>query len=303
MKGDAFCQFNRGYCRPVRHLAAYIVFKQLLSRYDLSCVYHAHVGSGELHLRPILNLKLKEDVRIFRELGEKVALLVKKYRGSLSGEHGDGRLRGEFIPLMIGEHNYQLLKQIKQTWDPQGIFNPGKITDTPPMDTALRYEPGKATREIKTIFNFEHDMGLMRAVERCNGSGDCRKTEITGGLMCPSYMASRDEKQTTRARANILREYLTHSTQKNPFNHQEIYEVLDLCLSCKGCKSECPSNVDMAKLKAEFLQHYYDANGIPLRTRLIANINNINALGAKMPVLTNFSYKTPLSAAMGFTKE
>lgn len=131
-------------------------------------------------------------------------------------------------------------------------------------------------------------MGLMRAVERCNGSGDCRKTEITGGLMCPSYMASRDEKQTTRARANILREYLTHSTQKNPFNHQEIYEVLDLCLSCKGCKSECPSNVDMAKLKAEFLQHYYDANGIPLRTRLIANINNINALGAKMPVLTNF---------------
>lgn len=306
MKGDAKpVSLIEDTAVPVQHLAAYIAdFKQLLSEYDLSCVYHAHVGSGELHLRPILNLKFKEDVRIFRELGEKVALLVKKYKGSLSGEHGDGRLRGEFIPLMIGEHNYQLLKQIKQTWDPQGIFNPGKITDTPPMDTALRYEPGKATREIKTIFNFEHDMGLMRAVERCNGSGDCRKTEITGGLMCPSYMASRDEKQTTRARANILREYLTHSTQKNPFNHQEIYEVLDLCLSCKGCKSECPSNVDMAKLKAEFLQHYYDANGIPLRTRLIANINNINALGAKMPVLTNFILqKTPLSAAMGFTKE
>jgi len=306
MKGDAKpVSLIEDTAVPVRHLAAYIAdFKQLLSEYDLSCVYHAHVGSGELHLRPILNLKLKEDVRIFRELGEKVALLVKKYRGSLSGEHGDGRLRGEFIPLMIGEHNYQLLKQIKQTWDPQGIFNPGKITDTPPMDTALRYESGKATREIKTVFNFEHDMGLMRAVERCNGSGDCRKTEITGGLMCPSYMASRDEKQTTRARANILREYLTHSTQKNPFNHQEIYEVLDLCLSCKGCKSECPSNVDMAKLKAEFLQHYYDANGVPLRARLIANINNINALGAKMPVLTNFVLqKTPLPAAMGFTKE
>ena len=306
MKGDAKpVSLIEDTAVPIQHLAAYIAdFQKLLSEYNLSCVYHAHVGSGELHLRPILNLKLKEDVRIFRELGEKVALLVKKYKGSLSGEHGDGRLRGEFIPLMVGEHNYQLLKQIKQTWDPQGIFNPGKITDTPPMDTALRYEPGKATREIETVFSFEHDMGLMQAVERCNGSGDCRKTEITGGLMCPSYMASRDEKQTTRARANILREYLTHSTQKNPFNHQEIYEVLDLCLSCKGCKSECPSNVDMAKLKAEFLQHYYDANGIPLRARLIANINNINALGAKMPALTNFILqKTPLPAAIGFTKE
>ncbi|HQB28821.1 MAG TPA: FAD-binding and (Fe-S)-binding domain-containing protein, partial [Paludibacter sp.] len=300
MKGDAKpVSLIEDTAVPVQHLADYIAdFKQLLSEYNLSCVYHAHVGSGELHLRPILNLKLKEDVRIFRELGEKVALLVKKYKGSLSGEHGDGRLRGEFIPLMIGEHNYQLLKQIKQTWDPQGILNSGKITDTPPMDTALRYEPGKATREIKTVFSFENDMGLIRAVERCNGSGDCRKTEITGGLMCPSYMASRNEKQTTRARANILREYLTHSTQKNPFNHREIYEVLDLCLSCKGCKSECPSNVDMAKLKAEFLQHYYDANGVPLRARLIANINNINALGAKMPALTNFILqKTPLPAA------
>jgi len=306
MKGDAKpVSLIEDTAVPVQHLADYIAdFKQLLSEYNLSCVYHAHVGSGELHLRPILNLKLKEDVRIFRELGEKVALLVKKYKGSLSGEHGDGRLRGEFIPLMIGEHNYQLLKQIKQTWDPQGILNSGKITDTPPMDTALRYEPGKATREIKTVFSFENDMGLIRAVERCNGSGDCRKTEITGGLMCPSYMASRNEKQTTRARANILREYLTHSTQKNPFNHREIYEVLDLCLSCKGCKSECPSNVDMAKLKAEFLQHYYDANGVPLRARLIANINNINALGAKMPALTNFILqKTPLPAAIGFTKE
>lgn len=306
MKGDAKpVSLIEDTAVPVQYLSDYIAdFKQLLKEYNLACVYHAHVGSGELHLRPILNLKLEKDVRIFRELGQKVALLVKKYKGSLSGEHGDGRLRGEFIPLMIGEHNYQLLKQIKQTWDPQGVFNPGKITDTPPMDTSMRYEPGKATREIQTIFNFENDMGFMRAVERCNGSGDCRKTEITGGIMCPSYMASRDEKQTTRARANILREYLTHDSRKNPFDHQEIYEVLDLCLSCKGCKSECPSNVDMAKLKAEFLQHYYDANGVPLRARLIANINQINNLGAVMPKLTNFVLqKTPLPAIMGFTKE
>ncbi len=288
---------------PVQYLADYIVdFKALLAAHQLECVYHAHVGSGELHLRPILNLKLEKDVKIFRELGEKTAHLVKKYKGSLSGEHGDGRLRGEFIPLMIGEHNYNLLKEIKQTWDPQCIFNAGKITHTPPMDSHLRYVPGVPTKEFKTIFNFSEDRGLMRAVERCNGSGDCRKTEITGGLMCPSYMASRDEKQTTRARANILREYLTNSTKNNPFDHQEIHEVLDLCISCKGCKSECPSNVDMAKLKAEFLQHYYDANGVPLRSFMIAHINDINKLGAIMPGLTNFVLQqTPIPKWMGFS--
>lgn len=306
MKGDAKpVSLIEDTAVPVQNLSAYIAeFKQLLAKYRLSCVYHAHVGTGELHLRPVLNLKLKEDVKIFRELGTKVALLVKKYKGSLSGEHGDGRLRGEFLPLMVGERNYEMLKQVKQTWDPENIFNPGKITDTPPMDTSLRYEPGLPTREIDTIFNFAAEMGMMRAVEKCNGSGDCRKTEITGGLMCPSYMATRDEQHTTRARANILREYLTHSTKQNPFDHEEIYQVLDLCLSCKGCKSECPSNVDMAKLKAEFLQHYHDANGIPFRTKLIANINRLNAIGSKLPALTNFILdKTALPSMLGFTTQ
>ena len=306
MKGDAKpVSLIEDTAVPVQNLAAYIAeFKQVLASYQLSCVYHAHVGTGELHLRPILNLKLKEDVKIFRELATQVALLVKKYKGSLSGEHGDGRLRGEFIPLMVGEKNFALLKQIKQTWDPEDVFNPGKITDTPPMDTSLRYEPGKSTREPDTIFSFSSEMGFLRAVEKCNGSGDCRKTEITGGLMCPSYMATRDEQHTTRARANILREYLTHSTKKNPFDHEEIHQVLDLCLSCKGCKSECPSNVDMAKLKAEFLQHYHDANGVPFRTKLIANINSINAIGSKVPTLTNFILdKTVLPSLLGFTSE
>ncbi|MDX2443166.1 MAG: FAD-binding and (Fe-S)-binding domain-containing protein, partial [Bacteroidales bacterium] len=232
-------------------------FKQILERYGKKGVYYAHIGGGELHLRPILNLKDKKDVELFHTIAEDTARLVKKYKGSLSGEHGDGRLRGEFIPLMIGEKNYQLLKEVKEVWDPDYIFNPGKIIDTPKMNTQLRYDPEVQTPEFDTIFDFSDTNGFVRAAEKCNGSGDCRKSEIIGGTMCPSYMATRDEKNTTRARANILRELLTQPQNKNPFNQKEIYDVLDLCLSCKGCKSECPSNVDMTKLKAEFLQHYY----------------------------------------------
>ena len=269
-------------------------FNQVLDKYNLSCVYHAHIGSGELHLRPVLNLKDKKDVELFRIIARETVLLVKKYKGSLSGEHGDGRLRGEFIPLMIGEHNFSLLKKIKQAWDPNNIFNAGKIVDTPVMNTMLRYEPGKPVREIKTWFDFSKTQGILRAAEGCNGTGDCRKTEVIGGTMCPSYMATRDESTTTRARANILRDYLTNSTKKNPFDHAEIYKVLDLCLSCKACKSECPSNVDMAKLKAEFLQHWYEEHGVPLRTRLIANITAISRIGSLLPKFYNFIVKQPV---------
>jgi len=272
-------------------------FMQLMKKHRLECVYHAHIATGELHLRPILNLKDPDDVELFRTIARETALLVKKYRGSLSGEHGDGRLRGEFIPLMVGRENYQMMKAVKNVFDPNNIFNPGKIVDTPPMNTSLRYQPGKATREIATVFDFSAEKGILRAAEKCNGSGDCRKSEVIGGTMCPSYQATRDENTTTRARANILREFLTNSSKENPFDHEEIYEVLDLCLSCKGCKSECPSNVDIAKLKAEFLQHYYDANGIPLRTRAIAYISHINKLGAMVPRITNFFMSNTLTSA------
>jgi FAD/FMN-containing dehydrogenase/Fe-S oxidoreductase len=266
-------------------------FDQILSSLKLKCVYYAHIASGELHLRPVLNLKDPNDVELFHKVALETAKLVKKYHGSLSGEHGDGRLRGEFIPLMIGEQNYKLLKDIKATWDPEGIFNPNKIVDTPQMNTSLRYKPGQQVREIKTLFDFSSSHGILRAAEQCNGSGDCRNTALTGRWMCPSYMAVKDENTTTRARANILREFLTNSPKSNPFNHTEIYEVMDLCLSCKACKSECPSNVDIAKLKAEFLQHYYDANGIPLRTRLIAYITSINKMGSFVPGIFNFFIK------------
>lgn len=274
--------------RPV-DLPGYIAeFKEILKKNNLKCVFHAHVATGELHLRPVLNLKDAGDLRVFRELAVDVAHLVKKYRGSLSGEHGDGRLRGEFIPIIIGKHNYELCKKVKQVWDPDTILNPGKITDTPPMDVSLRYAPGQVTREIDTFYDFSDSQGILRHIEQCNGSADCRKSHLMGGTMCPSYMATGDERCTTRARANILREYITNSSKANPFDHDEIYEILDLCLACKGCKSECPSNVDMAKLKSEFLQHWYDAHGAPMRSKLIANIAMLNKWGSFAPGIFNF---------------
>ena len=188
---------------------------------------------------------------------------------------------------MVGEKNYGLFKDIKRTWDPDNIFNPNKIVDTPPMNTMLRYTPGQKTPVFNTVFRY-HNQDVLQHAEQCNGTGDCRKTHLSGGTMCPSYMATKNEKDTTRARANILREFLTSSTKMNRFDHKEIYEVMDLCLSCKGCKSECPSNVDMAKLKAEFLQHYYDANGVPFRSKLIANFNKSAKFGAIAPGIYNF---------------
>jgi FAD/FMN-containing dehydrogenase/Fe-S oxidoreductase len=282
-------------------------FNIILKQYNLYAVHYAHAGSGEIHLRPIINLKTEEGNQLFRTIAEEIATLVKKYNGSLSGEHGDGRLRGEFIKQMVGEKNYQLLRQIKYTWDPHNIFNPNKIVDTPSMNTMLRYTPGQQTPTFKTIFRY-HDQDVLQHAEQCNGSGDCRKTHLSGGTMCPSFMATRNEKDTTRARANILREFLTHSNKLNRFDHKEIYEVMDLCLSCKGCKSECPSNVDVAKLKAEFLQQYYDVHGVPFRSKLIANFTNSAKLAALMPGIYNFVMKHKntgniIKKLSGFAKE
>ena len=273
-------------------------FQQILDKYDLDAVYHAHIATGELHFRPVLNLKKQKDVDLYHKVGLETAHLVKKYNGSLSGEHGDGRLRGEFIPILIGERNYNLLREIKRAWDSNNIFNPGKIVDTPPMRDNLRFIPDQRTRWIDTIFDFSRDQGMLRSVERCNGSGDCRKSELMGGTMCPSFMATKNENASTRARANTLREYLTNSPKRNPFDHREIYEVMDLCLSCKGCKSECPSSVDITKFKAEFLQHYYDEHGVPLRSRAIANITHLNRLGMIVPAITNWVFSNPITSGL-----
>lgn len=280
----------------VEDLPAYIAeFDGLMrNKYGISSVYYAHAGAGELHTRPLFDLKTHEGMKFFRGIATDVAHLVKKYRGSLSGEHGDGRLRGEFIPFMVGPECYAMMRRVKETFDPHGRFNPGKIIDTPPMDTSLRHGPDHPTPEYATVFNFSAAQGVLRAAEKCNGVGECRKTHLMGGTMCPSYMATRNEKDTTRARANMLRHVLTESRAgMNAWDSEQVKDVMDLCLSCKGCKSECPSNVDVARLKAEWQQHYYDANGVPLRSRLVASFTKSMRLAALFPRLYNWAVTEP----------
>jgi len=298
MKGDAKpVALIEDTAINVEQLPAYIDdIEKMLAWHGKDAVFHAHIGSGELHLRPILDLKIKEDVQLFRTIGLETAHIVKRYNGSLSGEHGDGRLRGEFIPIILGERNYKLLEEVKKCWDPKGILNPGKITSTPQMNSSLRYVPGILTREIDTIYDFSSTDGIVRAAEKCNGSGDCRKSFKIGGVMCPSFMATGDEDKTTRARANLVREFL--NKEGDPWDNKEIYDILDLCLGCKGCKAECPAGVDIAKLKSEFLQHWYDKHGIPLRTRLIAYISVVNSIGALLPPVFNFVLKNKVTSGV-----
>ena len=273
-------------------------FTQIMDKYQQNAVYYAHAGAGELHLRPILNLKKKEDVVLFRKITTETAALVKKYKGSFSGEHGDGIVRAEFIPLMIGEQNYQLLRRIKKAFDPNNIFNKGKITDAFAMDESLRYETDRKEPEVETIQDFSDSEGILKLAEKCNGSGDCRKPVEAGGTMCPSYRATKDEKDTTRARANMLRDVLTNNTAPNKFDSKELKEVLDLCLSCKACASECPSNVDIATMKAEFLYQYQETNGYSFRSKLFANNVKYNKLGSIAPALTNAILSTPVAKAI-----
>jgi Fe-S oxidoreductase/FAD/FMN-containing dehydrogenase len=276
--------------------------KKVLTKLGLESVFYAHIATGEIHFRPLINFKDPEDVERFDSLMTEVAKLVKKYRGSMSGEHGDGRARGKFIPYMLGEKSYEFVKAVKKAWDPCKILNPGKIVDTPPITESLRVIPGNPTPEFKTVFDFTKNNGFMRSIEKCNGTGDCRKSEIIGGTMCPTYMATRDEDKSTRGRANILREFLYNNEKENPFDSREIYDILELCISCKACKSECPSNVDMSKLKAEFLQNYYDINGIPLRSKLVAYLPRLNRLAMVFRPISNFVMNTPLlKKAIGFS--
>ncbi|MBC7887359.1 MAG: FAD-binding protein [Ferruginibacter sp.] len=272
-------------------LPAYISDLQvILAKHNVNASYYAHAGAGELHVEPMINLKTPEGVQLFRGILAEIVELVKKYNGSLSGEHGDGRLRGEYISTVVGKETYQLFEAVKQLFDPNNIFNKGKITGTPPMDQQLRVNIGKRPAQIKTSFDFSNQGGMLRLAEKCSGSGDCRKTAITGGTMCPSYMATRNEKDTTRARANILRQFLSNPGDADPLNHHEIKEVMDLCLSCKACKTECPSGVDITKMKAEFLQHWYDKNGIPFRSKLVGNFSRQMKLASLFPWAYNLIF-------------
>lgn len=286
----------------VSDLAPYMQeFGVLMEQHGQEVVYYAHAGAGELHLRPILNLKKSEDIVTFRKITTQVAALVKKYRGSLSGEHGDGIVRGEYLPFMVGEKVYGFMKQIKQAFDPSNIFNPGKIIDTYKMDENLRYVADAPSKQIKTYLDFSESIDLLKAAEQCNGSGDCRKPEAAGGTMCPSYHATKDEKDTTRARANVLREVLTNTTKANAFNSTQLKEAFALCLSCKACGSECPSNVNVAKFKAEFMYQYKKEHGSSLQDRLFAKSSARAKKMSRHPRFWNFLLGSPFTSSIAKT--
>lgn len=322
MKGDAkpIGVIEDTAVAPER-LPAYMKdFGAMLERLHTSCVYYGHISTGELHLRPILNIKTAEGRKLFREIAEETAKLVRKHKGSLSGEHGDGRLRGEFIPLMYGTEVYGLMQELKKAWDPDGVFNMNKIVDTPPMDEWLRFAVGQQyavedeLRSNHTYYNWRAAFdeckvegasgvrsqahALMCSIEQCNGAGACLKSNLIGGTMCPAYKVSGDETRSTRTRANVLREILTRGFDseafagvgagRSLFDIPELSEVLDSCLACKGCLSECPSNVDMTKLRGEILQQKYDRHGTPVRSWMVARMAGIEALGAMVRPLYNF---------------
>ncbi len=288
-------------------LPAYVAeIQELLARHETKAAYYAHAGAGELHIEPFINLKSPEGIKLFRSILAETVEILKKYKGSLSGEHGDGRLRGEFIPELMGKEIYALFKEIKHVFDPNQVFNPGKITDSPAMDTSLRFTNQKAAEP-----SYFFDYGVLRnplgLAEKCSGSGDCKKTALSGGTMCPSYMATLQEKDSTRARANMLRQLLS-SPAEETFSNPDLHEILDLCLSCKGCQTECPSGVDMGKLKAETLQQSYLKSGVPLRTQLIGNFPSLQRYVSYIAPLYNFLVEFPLTSslikvAMGFAIE
>ncbi|BBM89769.1 hypothetical protein COTS27_01476 [Spirochaetota bacterium] len=258
-------------------------FNSTLKQHHFSCVHYAHAGAGELHLRPIVNIKEPSGQATIYNLAKDIAALVKSYRGSLSGEHGDGRSRSEFIPFLFGADIYKLFQTIKTAFDPHHLLNPHKITNAPKMNSNLRYHIPDHTPAYETYFDFSPYQGIVRLAEMCNGSGECRRSHLSEGLMCPSFMATRDERHTTRARANILRETLKNPSLVNPFTNKNVLPVLDLCLSCKGCKTQCPSSVDISMLKAEYLAHYYKKHTPSLRTKLFAYLPLFSHYGTFIP--------------------
>jgi Fe-S oxidoreductase len=260
-------------------------FREVLRRHGTDGSFYGHASVGCLHIRPVLNLKVPEDVYRMRRIAEDVTDLVLEFGGSLSGEHGDGLARSEFNRKMFGDVVYDAFGQVKDAFDPHHLFNPGKIVQAPPMTEDLRCGPGYHAAEPETVFDYSKQQGFARAVELCNGAGVCRK--LHGGTMCPSFRATRDEKDSTRGRANVLRLALSGAQPLSALRGPAVQEVLDLCLMCKACKAECPSNVDMAKLKAEVLHLAYRERARPLGHHLLAGVHRLYRLGAMAAPLVN----------------
>lgn len=288
LKGDAKPTSGvEDTCVPVEDLPEYVARVQaLMTECGVGAVYYAHCSVGVLHIRPILDLKKRQGIETLRLLEDRMSDMVKEYGGAMSAEHGDGLARSEWILKMFGPQMVEAFSQVKKAFDPQGIMNPGKIVDAPKMDENLRYGEDYPATTVSTYFDFSAEGGFQEAVELCSGVGECRKKLV--GTMCPSYMATLEEQHSTRGRANALRAALSGGLDAKGLTSRELYEVMDLCLECKACKSECPSNVDMAKLKYEFLAHYHQEHGYPLRSHLFANIHKIGRLASALAPLSNW---------------
>ena len=282
MKGDAkSISFVEDTAVAPERLRDFIErFLAIVRKHGTTAGVYAHASVGCLHVRPVVNLKTTDGVRQFEAIANDIANLVLEFGGALSGEHGDGLVRGPFMERMFGPELYGAFRTIKRTFDPEGIFNPGKIVDTPPLTANLRYGAAYVTPDPPPAFDHGAHGGLGRAVEMCSGVGACRKT-LTG-TMCPSYMATRDEAHSTRGRANALRLAMTGALasagpREIGLGDRGVYDVLDLCLECRACKTECPTGVDMARFKSEFLYDYHRRNGTPLSAHLLGQIRELSA--------------------------
>jgi FAD/FMN-containing dehydrogenase/Fe-S oxidoreductase len=260
-------------------------FLRIIRDHDTSAGVYAHASVGCLHVRPVVNLKTAEGVQKFESIAGAVADLVLEFGGALSGEHGDGLVRGAFTEKMFGPVLYEAFRTVKRTFDPAGLFNPGKIVDTPPMTANLRYGAGYQTPDPVTFFDYTDHGGMGRAVEMCSGLGACRKT--LEGTMCPSYMATREEKHSTRGRANTLRLAMAGRLGDAGLGDHDVHDVLDLCLECRACKAECPVGVDVARFKSEFLAGYWQRHGLPLKTRIIGRAHRLAKVGSAFAPLSN----------------
>jgi FAD/FMN-containing dehydrogenase/Fe-S oxidoreductase len=269
-----------------KDLAKFVArFREIFARHEVAGAYYGHCSVGCLHIRPAINLKTARGLEQVRQIADEITDLVVEFNGTISSEHGDGRARSPFLERMYGPRIMGAFRELKRAFDPDNRLNPGNIVGRTDVTESLRYGSDYKTWEPVTLLDFSKQGGFAAAVEMCNGVGECRKK--LEGTMCPSYMVTRDEEHSTRGRANALRAVLSGRVPPAEFTGRRLYEVMDLCLECKGCKGECPANVDMAKLKYEFLHHYHQANGLPLRNRLFGHIATLNAIGALWPGMFN----------------
>jgi FAD/FMN-containing dehydrogenase/Fe-S oxidoreductase len=269
----------------------FVRFRDIIHKYDTSAGYYGHASVGCLHIRPLINTKDRREIQVMKDMTDEITDLVIEFGGGMSGEHGDGLARSHLNRKLFGPQIYKAFCDVKEAFDPENRMNPGKIVNAPPMTENLRYGAEYRTVPINTHYDFSREGGFATAVELCNGAGVCRKKNE--GTMCPSYMVTLEDKHSTRGRANLMREILSGKLPAEDFTGKDLYETLDLCLECKGCKAECPSNVDMAKLKYEFLAHYNEANGTPLRSRMFANIHAASKVASLWPSLANRVLSSP----------